>query len=515
MTGKGVVGGRWCTFGALGIGVWFWAASIGQAALLHRWSFEGNANDSVGGAHAALVNGATISGGQLILANSGTNSDPNINQYATLPIGSTIASLTDFTIETWLTWGGGNSWQRIWDFGTSTSNYMFLTPSTSGSVVRFAIRTSTVSEQYVSSSSILSAGVPVHVVVTLNDATDTVRLFINGVQVDQNPAVTLKPSDLGYTMENWLGRSQFPSDPFLNGSYDEVRIYNQAFSPHLVNMSYRLGPDRLLPAEAYSLATLMDQATAVWHFRDASDLNGGESNFTSNGNFTLGNANNVSLIQALNADGFAGNEGAHPSWGERSSLGSTHELVAAAGDSLTMFARVRYEEFAGVDDVWRVGNTGNADQDTYALELYNGRPRFVVTGAGQSSEIYVLHGETLQTGRWYDITGVFDASAGQIRIYLYSPETGTMLGQPATFSVGFSSLQTFSSMNLLFLEAPNNANGTNTGAQIELAALWAKALSPEEIALLSLVVPEPSSLVILALGGMGLLVLGSAVRRRK
>lgn len=495
--------------------IWAWGGDhLVHAALLHRWSFDGNADDSVGAAHATLYNGASISGGWLILANTGTSNDPAINQYASLPIGSTIAGLTDMTIETWFLWGGGNNWQRVWDFGQNTALNMFLTPKSSSGDKRFAITTSGGSgEQRVIHSGAIATMTSVHLVVTLDDATDTARMYLNGVLVAQNTGVTLKPSELGNTVNNWLGRSQYSADPFFKGAYDELRIYNQGVSPHLVNMSYQLGPDRLPPPAAYQLANLMDQATAVWQFRDPSDSNGGESNFNISGNFTVGNTNNTAQILALNSDRYAANEGNTPSWGEKPGLSSTHELVTAANGSLTMFARVRLEQFNGVDDIWRVGDTGYADRDTYGLEFYNGRPRFVLTGAGNGSETSLLYGETLQPDTWYDITGVFDATAGTMTLYVYSPLTGTQIGQPVTQPVTFSSLQTFSMMNLLFLEAPSNFNGTNVGGQLELAALWMRALSPEEVALLSLVVPEPTSMALAAMGMLGLMLLSGFYRR--
>ena len=39
-----------------------------------------------------------------------------------------------------------------------------------------------------------------------------------------------KPSDLGVTTQNCIGRSQFSTDPYLNGRVDDFRIYNSALS---------------------------------------------------------------------------------------------------------------------------------------------------------------------------------------------------------------------------------------------------------------------------------------------
>jgi hypothetical protein len=33
------------------------------------------------------------------------------------------------------------------------------------------------------------------------------------------------------TNQNWLGRSQYPADPYFNGLIDDFRIYNGVLSP--------------------------------------------------------------------------------------------------------------------------------------------------------------------------------------------------------------------------------------------------------------------------------------------
>jgi hypothetical protein len=42
--------------------------------------------------------------------------------------------------------------------------------------------------------------------------------------------MTIKPSDMGATTQNWIGRSQFSTDPYLNGRVDDFRIYNKALT---------------------------------------------------------------------------------------------------------------------------------------------------------------------------------------------------------------------------------------------------------------------------------------------
>ena len=146
--------------------------------------------------------------------------------YVGLPAGI-LSGLTDFTVACWVSIGQVITWSRIFDFGTGTSDYMFLTVD-AGSGPRFAIRTSgSGGEQQVNYGTELSTGTWTHVAITLSGGTAT--LYVNGTAVASNTSMTLTPSSLGSTGNNWIGRSQF-GDPDLNGSVDEFQIYNRALS---------------------------------------------------------------------------------------------------------------------------------------------------------------------------------------------------------------------------------------------------------------------------------------------
>jgi rhamnogalacturonan endolyase len=148
------------------------------------------------------------------------------NGYAALPAGI-VSELDDITISTWVKLTSLDTWARVFDFGDSTTNYLFLTPQSSTGRPRFAIRTPGVGEQVVDSSSSLPIGVWTHVAITL--VGNTARLYINGVQTGSNTAVTLNPSSLGETAANYIGKSQWP-DPALNGAIDDFRIYSRGLS---------------------------------------------------------------------------------------------------------------------------------------------------------------------------------------------------------------------------------------------------------------------------------------------
>src|ERR1041384_5349213 len=64
-----------------------------------------------------------------------------------------------------------------------------------------------------------------HVAVTKSGTTGT--LWLNGVQAGINTSMTLTPSSMGNTNNNWLGRSQY-GDPLLNGAVDDFHVFSSA-----------------------------------------------------------------------------------------------------------------------------------------------------------------------------------------------------------------------------------------------------------------------------------------------
>ena len=42
--------------------------------------------------------------------------------------------------------------------------------------------------------------------------------------------MTLRPSNLASTTNNWIGRSQFAVDPLFDGLIDDFRIYSRALT---------------------------------------------------------------------------------------------------------------------------------------------------------------------------------------------------------------------------------------------------------------------------------------------
>ncbi|MDB6032331.1 MAG: Ig domain protein group 2 domain protein [Verrucomicrobiales bacterium] len=223
--------------------------------LKHRYSFcedQGTpkAHDVVGNAHGILHGGAAFSG-------SGSLTLNGVDGYVDLPNGI-ISSLTNATFETWVTSTDNRSWVRIFDFGSNDaedtqnagSNYVTLTAQGPANL-RFEAKPGNAGPTPILlGSGPLATNQEIHIVVTYNQLSGTVRLYTNSVLVDSGP-LTVPLSSIS-DFNNWLGRSQF-NDPYFNGTYNEFRIYDGAMTPAQVLNSFQQGPDAAVSSTSLSI----------------------------------------------------------------------------------------------------------------------------------------------------------------------------------------------------------------------------------------------------------------------
>ncbi len=204
--------------------------SVSVGATLHaRLPFDEGAGTTAADVTGHGWDGTLINSPAWVTGYS--NNAVNLNgtsQYVSLPAG-VVSNLTDFSIAAWVNLASVSQWMRIFDFGSGTGSYMFLTPLGGSGVIRYAITTnSNGAEQRIDGASVLATGGWHHVAVTQSGGTGI--LYVDGVPVGSNTAMTLTPLSLGNSTQNWIGRSQWAPDPYLNAVVDEFRIYRGALS---------------------------------------------------------------------------------------------------------------------------------------------------------------------------------------------------------------------------------------------------------------------------------------------
>jgi hypothetical protein len=273
---------------ALALALLLGAAGAAPGQIIHRYTFNGNGNDSVGTANATLVNAAT-NGAQVVLDN-GANvaSNTATGKYVSLPSSAFPTGpggLTSFSIEVFYNWVGqpGQTWDRLFDFnnGTDTTvtpprQYLFLTPRSGAqptNVLRYAITQNDPGNEFqVNGTDQSPFGAPAFAALTYDAASTTGTLYVGTgttlTQVGQNFTTALDPSQLAGITNLWIGRSAFNGDPLFNGSIDQFDIFSAARTPAQVQADFLAGPVAPVPEpSALALTGAAALGLAVWRRR--------------------------------------------------------------------------------------------------------------------------------------------------------------------------------------------------------------------------------------------------------
>jgi hypothetical protein len=211
-----------------GLLVWYRCESLSGTTLVDS---SGRGNDGILASGSGSGLGATIVAGKIDNALELKSANKG---YVSMPAGL-LAQACEVTVATWVylitSSSTTNAWTRIWDFGVDTNRYMFLTPVTNtDDVAHFGI---TVAGNGSEDALKLKTAVPVlkwtHVAVVLGPSGGT--LYWDGEVADSDETMVLRPADIGFTAKNYIGRSQFSTDPYLDGAIDDFRVYDRALSP--------------------------------------------------------------------------------------------------------------------------------------------------------------------------------------------------------------------------------------------------------------------------------------------
>jgi len=241
----------------------FGAADCASSDLIHRWSFTGNYDDSVGGITATTFGSVAFNDADNPTAArvSGTAKD---TAYIKLGAGIVPAESSPVTFEIWGTQHSVKNWSRIFSFGADSSNYLMMswTTGTDANTERVEIKKG--GTALVSVSNTLkpyTLNQPFHISITMTPNGDG-KTTLAWAKRDVNTGAVLA-SGGATTSADWdpsliasygwscLGRSQY-SDSDADASYDEMRVWKAALTEEQLSWSAKLGPDALPVEEVTS-----------------------------------------------------------------------------------------------------------------------------------------------------------------------------------------------------------------------------------------------------------------------
>jgi Concanavalin A-like lectin/glucanases superfamily/PEP-CTERM motif len=243
--------------------------SSANAQLLHRYSFDSSADDSVGTANGTLMNGAAISGGALVTNgnNGGISSKWGASgPYCALDSSAVSGISGAFTVEAWFTCTSG--WPKndtlfsftddttVGDPGGSSASYLFGTPVTydpwccdtfvvggGGALTRaggwdWQMKGNPPDGPGYADQ---DKGSPYQLLVTYDGATFT--MYVDGQVANHVSSV----SDAGFNLSSLTDVGLNGGNPYgdaaLTGSTYDFRIYSGSLSADQVASVYALGSD--------------------------------------------------------------------------------------------------------------------------------------------------------------------------------------------------------------------------------------------------------------------------------
>lgn len=260
------------------IGLTLAASMSASAAITHRFDFEADPNDVVGGLATVLENGAVVQGGELVLAGGAS---PAARAVLDAP-GIGINGYTEgVTVETWFTDNSLSGWTRVFDFGDTSGGdggyYWFYTPSGPGNS-RLVIATNGFpgwqTGEQLANGPVLAADTQYHIV-CIYDPTGgdggnpAMRIYQDAVEVGFNVNVTMPLSDVSNSYA-YLGSAVYPGDPELTGSIAEFRIHNKVLDSGEIQFSNHFGADDAYPlvirsrVPAYGTTFVSTTPTLSW-----------------------------------------------------------------------------------------------------------------------------------------------------------------------------------------------------------------------------------------------------------
>ncbi|HQU81855.1 MAG TPA: FG-GAP-like repeat-containing protein [Pyrinomonadaceae bacterium] len=198
--------------------------------MVSWWKAENNAGDAKLLNNGSLNNGAGFASGKV---GQGFNFD-GINDFVSIPDSPSISFTTSFSLEAWIflrSYDGEfapviSKWNDV----TANNRAYSLTVYSVTKKLRFYTSPTGLSSPSVESDIDIPLNTFVHVAATWNSATNTAKVYVNGVErgsqiynfsgvTDNNESLSIGKGDLGGNTTD-----------FFNGIVDEASVYNRTLS---------------------------------------------------------------------------------------------------------------------------------------------------------------------------------------------------------------------------------------------------------------------------------------------
>ena len=218
------------------------------AELTHRWSFDTDTFDSVGGNTGVLVGGATVDPGRLSLTGLGTSTAANHMAFTTpIEVGINYRA-TGITIESWYTDTGTGTWGKLFQFGNNAAGQELAYTHSRGNGEMSGVDregAKLLGEQ-------ITQNEEHHLVITVSSE-GNLSTWVDGVQKitdsDTNDLANVTSDFEGIGATSW-------GDPGMTGSVNEFRIWKGTLSSTDVADNFATGPDSLLGGEGLSITSI-------------------------------------------------------------------------------------------------------------------------------------------------------------------------------------------------------------------------------------------------------------------
>lgn len=368
-----------------------------DSGLASYWKFDegpgGSATDaSVNGNTGTLTNGPTWTTGRI----GGAVSFDGTNQHVVVPHHTSFNQTAAVTVSLWVRFDSLPAGDNIVfekGFGTGV-NYGI---DQVGDEIGLYFYNGGWRE-HITTNADLVTGNWYHVVATYDDAANNVRVFVNGrLALDEAESNTLITNN----HDLFIGSNGVLSES-INGSIDEVRVYNRALPADEVADLYRLtSPTGTDPS-----------LKGYWSF-NGPDISGTTALDRS------GAGNNGTLVN--------GPTRVRGKIGQGLSFDGTDDYIDAGNPaslritgSMTISVWIKATSFPGLDDNYILTKNDSDPDSGYKLAISsdNGPEQaYIHVTPNGSTHVVRYTNTTIVPNTWYHIAGTYDASAQTLHIY--------------------------------------------------------------------------------------------------